>query len=586
MAYVCAYQFVLRPHEGQSSLDCLDAVRDEIADWIGDIYRAVGMQGVAIPFDGTCLAPHPTHELWSDQRECATHRLATIEWVWPEGQDPTLAWMLDCAVACDDRAVQVALVIQLVSRPFLLRPLNIGMPANNPLAFLPGLSMRLLHLWPGEIEGWPIPTQLRQLRANGVERFVKECLNNTRRVLPVVVINLAGPVKVKEGGLQNAQDRLLGLAQVAVLANAAAAHRLEEVQPEEASWENCPARIYWPRLPGDTYAIPNKKLLAEIQEAMKRVSIDHFLLGKFIEYSAARYREGELIRAARVAVERERAGWRRLAKTLEGETEARAAEVRQVQQERDRLRQECDSGRQIIRSLQEELTALRDAVKGPKVPSSFDELAAELERAWDDNRRLSADIEAERTQLAELRDELRVHQENWALFAASRGADRRPTTPVTPSERTFATAEDALRAAAEDFADALVVWEDARRSAEESPFRTPGKVYRALQAIAEVGRDYFLARDGGAPLGPVERAFACRVPFKYTGFESQTTLHLYGAERVFHHKDESRQMQRHLTLGGGDTNNCLQIYFDFDDASRRVLIGYCGRHLPFHRQRT
>jgi hypothetical protein len=399
----------------------------------------------------------------------------------------------------------------------------------------------------------------------------------------VVVINLAGPITVKEGGLQTAQDRLVGLAQMAVLSNASAVGRLEQVMPDESPWENCPARIYWPRLPGDAYAIPNESLLAEIQEAMQRVSLDQFLLNKFIEYSAARFREGELIRTARVAVDRERAGWRRLANTFEREAESATAEARQAQEERDRLRQESDTARQVIRSLQADLSSLRDAAR-EKGPSSFDELAAELERAWDDNRRLTADIEAERQQLAELRDELRVHQENWSLFAASRGTEAR--VPALPSERTFADVAAALRAAAEDFADVLVIWEDAQRSAEESPFRTPGKVYRALESIAEVGRDYFQARDGGAPLGPVERAFACRVPFKYSGFESQTTLHLYGAERVFHHQDQSRQMQRHLTLGGGDTNNCLQIYFDFDDASRRVLIGHCGRHLPYHRQRT
>lgn len=587
MPQVCAYQFVLRPRDGESSQHCLDGVRDEITDWIGDIYRANNMEGVAIPFDGTCLAPHPTHELWSDQRECATHRLATLEWVWPEGVDPTLSWMLDFAVACDDKAVQVSLRVQLVSRPFRLRPLRIAMTAQNPLSFLPSLVARVLRLWPGEIDGWPIPTRIRMLRANAIDRFVRETLHSTTRVLPVVVINLAGPVTVKEGGLQNAQDRLLGLAQVAVLANASAGRRLEQVKSDEAPWtEDCPARIYWPRLPDDRYDIPIQSLVAEIQEAMKRMSLDQFLLTKFIDYSAARYREGELIRTARVAVDRERAGWRRLANTFEREAESATAEARQAQEERDRLRQECDTARQVIRSLQGDLTTLRDAVKEPNAPSSFDELAVELERAWDDNRRLTADIETERQQLAQLRDELRIHQENWTLFAASRRTEGRAPAPVPLDERTFASAGEALRSAAEDFADVLVVWEGARRSAEQSPFRTPSKIYRALQAIAEVGRDYFQARDGGAPLGPVEQAFACRVPFKYTGFESQTTLHLYGAERVFHHADVNRQMQRHLTLGGGDTNNCLQIYFDFDDASRRVLIGYCGRHLPYHRQRT
>jgi hypothetical protein len=99
-------------------------------------------------------------------------------------------------------------------------------------------------------------------------------------------------------------------------------------------------------------------------------------------------------------------------------------------------------------------------------------------------------------------------------------------------------------------------------------------------------RAYFQSRNGGPPLGPLDQAFLRRVPFKYTSFESQTTLGLFGAERVFRHRGASRAMQRHLTLGGGTTNNCLQIYFDFDDATQRVLIGYCGRHLPYARQRT
>ena len=574
MANVCAYQFVLRPREGQTSRDCLDAVRDEIADWICEIYRAVGMEGVAIPFDGTCLAPHPTHELWSDQRDGATHRLATIEWVWPEGEDPTLSWVLACTAACDDNAVQVALVIRIVSRPFMLRPLHYVLRESNPLAFLPGLATRLLRLWPAEIGGWPIPTQARVLRANAIDGFVRETLQNPARALPVVVVNLDGPVQLRGNGLQEAQDRLLGLAQVAGLANASATERLAKLLPEDLPWKNCPARVYWPFLSNDISGTHPLFGGAEIEQQLRTCPLDQVLHVKFLEFSAGRFREGDLIRAARLAIERERAAWRQAATAAERETQALRSEARQAQEERDRLRQECDTARQLIRSLQSTR------------PQSFDELAAELERAWDDNRRLTAEIETERQQLAELREELRTHQENWSYFAASRGVEGRAPAPLPSSERRFTSVVAALQAAAEDFADVLRIWEDAYRSAALSPFRTPSKVYRALEAIAEVGRSYFQARDGGPPLGPVERAFACRVPFKYSGFESQTTLHLYGAERVFHHDSQSRQMQRHLTLGGGDTNNCLQIYFDFDDDAQRVLIGHCGRHLPYHRQRT
>jgi hypothetical protein len=573
MANVCVYQFVLRPRAGQSSRECLDAVRDEIADWICDIYRTFGMDGVAIPFDGTCLSPHPTHELWSHQHDGATHRLATIEWVWPEGEDPTLSWMLTCTLACDDTAVQVALVVQIVSRPFLVRPLHYVLRDDNPLSFLPALVTRLLQLWPGEVGGWPIPTQARVLRANGLDRFVRETLRHPGRTLPLVVVNLDGPIRLLGNGLQAAQDRLLALGQVVGLANSTAVKRLAQLLPEDLPWENCPARVYWPCVPDD---VPHTQPLFS-DEAMNRQletsALDQVLLVNFLTFSAGRFREGDLIRAARVAVEREQSAWRGAASKAERELQTLAAELRQTREERDRLRQEGEAVRQLLRSLQSSR------------PQSFDELAAELERAWDDNRRLTADIETERQQLAELREELRIHHENWSFFAASAAGEGR-AAPVPSCERAFAGVAEALHAAAQDFADVLVVWEDAEMSAQASPFRTPAKVYRALQAIAEVGRAYFQARDGGPPLGPVERAFACRVPFKYTGFESQTTLHLYGEARVFHHRNESRQMQRHLTLGGGDTNNCLQIYFDFDDATRRVPIGYCGRHLPYHRQRT
>jgi hypothetical protein len=379
---------------------------------------------------------------------------------------------------------------------------------------------------------------------------------------------------------------LLGLAQVAALANETAVRRLTELLGPERSCAGALGRIYWPGFTRD--GPPAEHTLFRIEELRRQAkgqSMDTFLLINLFQLFAARYREGALLTAARLALERDRDAWRRAAAAAERDLAAAGEAEGRARQECDRLRQECATARQVIRSLQGDLAAARDAA-APARPETFDELAAELERAWDENRRLAAEAEATRQEAAELRAELRVHQENWALFR-----EAQPVSALAPGSagghgRQFATVADALRAAADEFGDVLTVWEDAARAAAASPFGMPAKVFQALEAIAEVGRAYFLARDGGPPLGPVEHAFACRVPFKYTGFESQTTLSLYGAQRVFHHGERSRQMQRHLTLGGGTTNNCLQIYFDFDDDSRRVLIGYCGRHLPYHRQRT
>jgi len=299
-----------------------------------------------------------------------------------------------------------------------------------------------------------------------------------------------------------------------------------------------------------------------------------------------------VICAARAALAAER----RAAAVTAGRLAEVQTELQLTRQARERFRQERDTAEQQLRALQSELAdvrgqlaAFRDAA--PAGPAGrdegFDEFAAELERTWGENERLCAERDAAQRRVAELEADLRNTKENLAqLWGSLAAPGPQPPAPGLIDERAFDTVVDALRAAVAEFADVLTLWEDATRSAEQSLYASPAKVFQALQAIAAVGRDYFQAQSGGPSLGPVDQAFHTRVPFKYTGFESQTTLSLYGAERVFHHGEQSRQMQRHLTLGGGQTSNCLQIYFEFDDATRRVLIGYCGRHLSYYRQRT
>lgn len=305
--------------------------------------------------------------------------------------------------------------------------------------------------------------------------------------------------------------------------------------------------------------------------------------------------EHEAVRLALQDAQRQRdaarAEWQRSVPRL-ASTEA---ELKEVRQERERIRKAWDTAQQQVKALRQEaadaqaqLAAAREALAdASRATHNPDELFAELELALQENERLRQESETARQRAAELEADLRNTKDNLArLWETPSSTAPAPAPPGPMSERHFDTVVDALRAAALEFADVLVVWEDAIQSAEASLFTSPGKVFHALRAIAEVARAYFQARDGGPPLGPVVEAFRQRVPFKYTGFESQTTLGHFGSERVFHHQGQSRQMQRHLTLGGGQTSNCLQIYFEFDNGGRHALIGYCGRHLPFCRQRT
>src|SRR5262249_34987625 len=144
---------------------------------------------------------------------------------------------------------------------------------------------------------------------------------------------------------------------------------------------------------------------------------------------------------------------------------------------------------------------------------------------------------------------------------------------------------EALEMAEEDFAGQLVIWDSAKSSAEQSHFARPDHVYRGLASIAEVAGRYFRSREANESMGSWGDAFAS-MGLKYAAKESSTTLTMYGEDRFFTHEGERRQMLRHLTLGGGDRANCLQIYFDIDEQARSFVIGYCGVHLPYVGQRT
>ena len=51
-------------------------------------------------------------------------------------------------------------------------------------------------------------------------------------------------------------------------------------------------------------------------------------------------------------------------------------------------------------------------------------------------------------------------------------------------------------------------------------------------------------------------------------------------------KGERKQMLRHITIGGGDRTNCIQIYFEPNEEKQKIEVGYCGVHLSYYNQRT
>ena len=70
---------------------------------------------------------------------------------------------------------------------------------------------------------------------------------------------------------------------------------------------------------------------------------------------------------------------------------------------------------------------------------------------------------------------------------------------------------------------------------------------------------------------------------EYSPRETQETLAArdYAKRRTFRYMGEALLMEQHLRIGNSrDRGRCLRIYFDFAKKDGRVLIGWCGRHLP------
>ena len=148
----------------------------------------------------------------------------------------------------------------------------------------------------------------------------------------------------------------------------------------------------------------------------------------------------------------------------------------------------------------------------------------------------------------------------------------------------FRNVSEVLEAAENEFKDVLTVWDSAKKSAEDSDFRRPIEIYYALMAISDLCKRCRDARKKNKPVGPWDKHFK-QANLKYAHSESQTTLSKYGNDRMFTHDGKIRQILKHLTIGGGSAIDCLQIYFDDDGETDRMIVAYCGPHLPFASKR-
>jgi len=150
-------------------------------------------------------------------------------------------------------------------------------------------------------------------------------------------------------------------------------------------------------------------------------------------------------------------------------------------------------------------------------------------------------------------------------------------TPATEPSEAFSTMEGTVMLFQAIAATSpVVVLPSAIRSASQCASKRRLEVLQLLLTLRELASLLF-ERNGQRP-GPLRDWFAAQ-GYEYAPQDSETTTTKHGKTRTFLVDGEPLLFREHVTLFE-NSPDCVQVYFQRDSENRRLLVGYCGAHLP------
>ena len=341
---------------------------------------------------------------------------------------------------------------------------------------------------------------------------------------------------------------LLGFAQVAVFDKWAAYRLTDSLGKSLSCFSGC-VRIYWPGLTRTSDPIEHDLYFPDQIDRFEHSGkpLDRRLFNFLAKVSAFRYAEGDVIREVQSRID--------------------SGRLAEAEKTHERIQQ----GFNDLKTLQE--------------------LQPLYEVAMEENGSLLQQVKELERHKTELSSELTSVKANWAHYQEYQAIEADDETRATPEspEMEFESVTAALAQVEIDFARDLLILDSARTSARASEFSRPEEVYQALMAIRDVGSLYFDSVRVGKSMGTWSKQLEDRGITQYSPTESETVKNdsrQYGKYRKFMVNGSKREIYQHLDLGGGDRKNCLQIYFEADKKLNKVIVAYCGDHLPIPRQRT
>ena len=432
--------------------------------------------------------------------------------------DPNLLWRTSFQLAEQRSETRFTIRVALESAGLVLAPARFEF---GP----PRIVRTLADTFDGQIGGHPLRSDPTHLLSDHIGSLVELLVDRDRRVPVVVISSLEGTGRPRVNPDHTA-ERLVGLAHVMVMDSTAASFELTDRLGKLRTVFGGAVRIYWPGFSRDADPYDHPVFFeARIDMYESRGRPFERYLADFINRVAVmRVPNDPLMRDLRIEAEADR---RREEEERRGRLEAAKAEV----------------------------------------PAEF---ALVLEQAWDRIAELEQQVDSQADQLAAMAVENDRLRRNFALVQAAAVSDDGDDDPDPPP----GTIVEALDRVALDYADAVVVLEAARESAEASPYPNIPKFHEAIQTLGEVARLY---HDRAMPRG-FDAAFEER-GLKF-GFVSQTALGEYPEEYLCSFEGRRITLSPHIKLGSGTSaGNIARIYWWVDENNRRFVIGHVGRHL-------
>ncbi len=527
MRTVYGIQFQVHPNNGQTPADCIVELRDLAARWVSQKYMRVWNKTVDPPFDGLVLEPAAGHWLRTSHQCYEDCELVSMEWGHPDDHDDSIVWVTACIFARQSSAVYAAVFIRISSTRFVVRPTRYALGR-------PSIVWDALTHFNCTIGGEPIPVGVREVRTTDVANFTQSVLLSCDRALPVVLVSpdtwTEQPV-VNPAALHN---KLAGFAHVVKLVDKWGAFKLTDQVGRELSCFNGAVRVYWPGLKLNDYPFQHPLYLAQSIKYYRERGreLKTHLFRMFAGMSA--FRAGELgpIRAIQRGIESQRDS--------------------QLKRLREQMRTGTAENSELMTELEKSLVDIEVVMK------ERDQLSDTVER---------------------LKGELEIQRTNWATY--QQYMDQEDEEEIAPDSAAqavrFGSVHEAYIKAQTDFCGPLIFLESAQKSAQESPFKQPQRVYEAFEALYVVAGEWQDKLRKGQGLG---RSF--KDLMQDLGFDvhrvSPTSKGKWGDDYKFVYKGDRVLFEDHITLGSGQPDMCLSIHWYRDNDDQVVVIGHCGIH--------